>query len=230
MIKNKYKGLPDLGLAKTMKQKTKLVTWIASNCKYSSGAKIRMNLVNKMVESGIKMDLRGACFPENPPAPPKNDKELLEFIGSSKFYLAFENSYHCKDYITEKVYRNALLSGSVPVVWGSKKEDYEAVLPKHSFIFLEDHASNFTNLKSYLNYLDRNDTAYGEYLNWRLLDPSQLYGHKVFTGRCSLCRQLQDGSLSKKNKLRRRESNWIHKWYYESEDAECWNKTEHKYL
>ena len=230
MIKNKHKGSPDLGLAQTLKQKTKLVSWIASNCKYSRGAKVRMNLVNKMVESGIKMDLRGACFPGNPPAPSRNDKDLLEFLGSSKFYLAFENSYHCKDYITEKVYRNALLSGSVPIVWGSKKEDYEAVLPRHSFIFLEDFASNFTNLRNYLNYLDRNEKAYAEYLNWRLLDPSQLYGHNVFTGRCSLCRQLQDRSFLEKNKLRASSSNWIHKWYYESEDAECWNKAEQKYL
>ena len=228
-IKNKYKRSPDLGIAQTLKQKTKLVSWIASNCKYSNGAKTRMNIVNKMVESGIKMDLRGSCFPKNLPAPPRNDKDLLEFLGRSKFYLAFENSYHCKDYITEKVYRNAFLSGSVPVVWGSKKEDYEAVMPKRSFIFLEDYASNFTKLRNYLDFLDRNDTAYGEYLTWRLLDPSQLHGHKLSTGRCSLCRRLEGGSYREKGKIKARSSSWIHEWFYESEDAECWNKAKHKY-
>ena len=101
-IKNKYKRSPDLGIAQTLKQKTKLVSWIASNCKYSNGAKTRMNIVNKMVESGIKMDLRGSCFPKNLPAPPRNDKDLLEFLGRSKFYLAFENSYHCKDESLQK--------------------------------------------------------------------------------------------------------------------------------
>ena len=64
------------------------------------------------------MDLRGVCFPRNPPAPPRNSKEMQEFLAASKFYLAFENSYHCKDYITEKVYKNAFFSGSVPIVWG----------------------------------------------------------------------------------------------------------------
>ena len=78
-----------------------------------------MKFVNKMVESGIKIDLRGACFPGNPPAPQKGSKEMLEFLAASKFYLAFENSYLCKDYITEKVYRNAFLSGTVPIVCSS---------------------------------------------------------------------------------------------------------------
>jgi len=194
---------------------------------YTKGAKTRMNLVNKMVELGIKIDLRGSCFPGNPPAPRKDSKELLEFLAASKFYLAFENSYHCKDYITEKVYRNAFLSGSVPIVWGSKKEDYEAVLPRRSFIFLEDYASNFTKLNIYLNYLDRNDTAYAAYLNWRLKDRNQLYGSNLSTGLCSLCKRLNDENYVEKSKLKVRDSDWIHKWYYESEDSECWNKTEH---
>ena len=152
---------------------------------------------------------------------------MQEFLTASKFYLAFENSYHCKDYITEKVYRNAFLSGPVPIVWGSKKEDYEAVLPKHSFIFLEDYASNFTKLRSYLNYLDQNDTAYGEYLNWRLVDNKKLYGNNISTGFCSLCKRLNDIDYIEKSRLKPKSSNWIHKWYYESEDAEFWNKTKH---
>ena len=228
MIKQKFKGSADNGLSQTLKQKTKLVSLIVSNCGATKGAKTRLDLVKKMVESGIKIDLRGACFPKNPPAPPRNSKEMQEFLGASKFYLAFENSYHCKDYITEKVYKRSFFNGSVPIVWGSKKEDYEAVLPKHSFIFLEDFASNFTELSIYLSYLDRNDTAYAEYFNWRLLDPSQLYGYKISTGLCSLCKKIVDASYTENNKHGQvRSFDWIHKWYYESEDAKCWNKTEH---
>ena len=230
-IRKTFIGSPDYGLSQMLKHKSKLVSWITSNCGYTKGAKTRLNLVNKMIESGIKIDLRGACYPKNPPAPPRNSKEMQEFLAASKFYLAFENSYHCKDYITEKVYRNAFLRGSVPIVWGSKKEDYEAVLPKHSFIFLEDYASNFTELSIYLNYLDQNNTAYAELLNWRLLDPSQLYGYKLSTGLCSLCQRLTDVNYSENNKLKPvRSIDWIHKWYYESEDAKCWNKTEHMHL
>ena len=118
-IKKKFNNHRDYGISETMKKKTKLVSWITSNCKYTKGAKTRMKFVNKMVESGIKIDLRGACFPGNPPAPQKGSKEMLEFLAASKFYLAFENSYLCKDYITEKVYRNAFLSGTVPIVCSS---------------------------------------------------------------------------------------------------------------
>ena len=39
-------------------------------------------------------------------------------ISRHKFYLAFENSIHCNDYISEKFWRNALSSGAVPVVYG----------------------------------------------------------------------------------------------------------------
>ena len=79
-----------------------------------------------------------------------------------------------------------------------------------------------------MNYLDRNDTAYAEYLNWRLLDPSQLYGYKISAGLCSLCKKLVDYNYTENNiHEQARNCDWIHKWYYESEDAECWNKTEH---
>ena len=102
MIKKKFNNHEDYGISETLKKKTKLVSWITSNCGYTEGAKTRMNLVTKMVEQGIKIDLRGACFPKNPKAPQKGSKEMQEFLTASKFYLAFENSYHCKDYITEK--------------------------------------------------------------------------------------------------------------------------------
>ena len=39
-------------------------------------------------------------------------------ISHHKFYLAFGNSIHCNDYISEKFWRNALSSGAVPVVYG----------------------------------------------------------------------------------------------------------------
>ena len=40
------------------------------------------------------------------------------FIAKHKFYLAFENSLHCNDYISEKFWRNALGNGAVPIVYG----------------------------------------------------------------------------------------------------------------
>ena len=192
-LKKKYNNHEDYGILETLKKKTKLLSWITSNCGYTEGSKTRVNIVTKMVESGIKIELRGACFPKNPPAPKKGSKEMQEFLRASKFYLAFENSYHCKDYITEKLYKNGFLAGTVPIVWGASKADYEAVTPPNSCIFVDDFAGNLTRLASYLDYLDRNDTAYREYLQWRTMDADQMYGHGQVIGDCRLCQRLVAG-------------------------------------
>lgn len=81
-----------------------------------------------------------------------------------KFYLAFENSLHT-DYITEKLWRNALLSGAVPVVLGPPRENYELFLPADAFIHVKDF-SGPRALAAYLKHLDRNHSLYQRYLNW----------------------------------------------------------------
>ena len=83
-----------------------------------------------------------------------------------KFYFSFENTLHCKDYISEKLWYNALYSGTVPVIFGPHKDDVEAVLPPKSYILVEDY-SDYHDLLKYLHYLDRNVSAYAEYLEWR---------------------------------------------------------------
>ena len=80
-------------------------------------------------------------------------------------------------------------AGAVPIIWGAPKEDYEAVVPPHSCIFVDDFAGNMTALADYLHYLDKNATAYREYLQWRLLDVEDMFGGDVrVTGECQLCR------------------------------------------
>ena len=83
-----------------------------------------------------------------------------------KFYLSFENSYHCKDYMSEKLWRNALYSGSVLITLGAKREDVAAVLPPKSYLHVDDFKSP-EDLVKYMRFLDKNITAYAEYLNWR---------------------------------------------------------------
>ena len=73
---------------------------------------------------------------------------------------------HCKGYITEKLWYNALYSGTVPVIFGPHKDDVAAVLPPKSYILVEDY-SDYHDLSKYLHYLDRNVSAYAEYLEWR---------------------------------------------------------------
>ena len=77
-----------------------------------------------------------------------------------------ENSIHCHDYMTEKLWLNSLYSGAVPVIFGPHRDDIAAVLPPKSYIHAEDF-SNVHKLVEYLHYLDENATAYSEYLEWR---------------------------------------------------------------
>ena len=48
-------------------------------------------------------------------------KAMRDFISSHKFFLAFENTHNCKDYITEKLYVDSLKNGAVPIVYGARK-------------------------------------------------------------------------------------------------------------
>ncbi|VDO00250.1 unnamed protein product [Rodentolepis nana] len=53
----------------------------------------------------------------------------------------------------------------VPIVLGAYKEDYENVLPPHSYINVDDFDS-IQELAEYLQFLDKNDTAYAQYFAW----------------------------------------------------------------
>ena len=77
-----------------------------------------------------------------------------------------ENAIHCRDYMTEKLWFTSLYSGAVPVIFGPHRDDIAAVLPPKSYIHVEDFP-NVQKLVDYLDYLDKNATAYAEYLEWR---------------------------------------------------------------
>jgi len=137
--------------------------WLVSECKGKQGAQLRMNYVNEMMKTVPKLKRYGKCFNNSQHVARTRLRILLQ---SYKFYLAFENSLHCKDYVTEKFFENAILNNVVPVVWGTRKEDYLRIAPPHSFIHAEDFSSP-AELSKYLLYLDTNDTAYREYFRWR---------------------------------------------------------------
>ena len=79
-----------------------------------------------------------------------------------KFYLVFENSL-CSEYITEKLWR-PMQQTVVPIVLGGA--DYEKYLTKHSYINVKDFKSPY-ELAKYLKVLDKNDTLYNEYFDWK---------------------------------------------------------------
>ncbi|XP_039261552.2 4-galactosyl-N-acetylglucosaminide 3-alpha-L-fucosyltransferase FUT6-like isoform X1 [Styela clava] len=165
-----------------LRVKTNHTIAIISNCMFSPAARIRIKIITEMSEYGLRIDKFGSCF--------NNTLERashLEILKTYKFYLAFENSYHCKDYITEKFFKIGLQNGVVPVVWGPKRDDYNRVAPPNSFIHVDDFSS-LQELVSYLDFLDNNDEEYLKYFGWYLLPGEDMPNYGRQTAYCQICR------------------------------------------
>lgn len=169
-----------------LETKSKMAVWFVSNCYGMHGATQRMLYAKQLVDAGLKLDKFGKCFHS------LYNGKILDRVHEYKFYLSFENSIHCPDYISEKFWRNGLSSGLVPIVWGPTKSDVEAVAPLNSFIHTEDFKSP-KHLVEYLNYLDTNHTAYMEYHKWRFLELKDVPYEDIARGHqssfCRLCKR-----------------------------------------
>ncbi|XP_029296013.1 alpha-(1,3)-fucosyltransferase 7-like [Cottoperca gobio] len=95
---------------------------------------------------------------------PLSNKKLLPTISKCIFYLSFENS-EAKDYISEKLWRNAFQAGAIPVVLGPSRADYEALAPPGSFIHVADFKST-ADLAAHLKHVAADRWAYEEYFQW----------------------------------------------------------------
>ena len=116
-----------------------------------------------------------------------------------KFYLAFENAYHCTDYVSEKFWRNSFGNSLIPIVYGPHPADVAAIAPPNSYI----HAELFETpeeLVGYVDFLDSNNTAYLDYHQWRTLYPLKATTEKMNTlqnmgnddrAMCELCRLIR---------------------------------------
>lgn len=98
--------------------------------------------------------------------------EKQNAIRWSKFHLALDHVSQ-NGYMSEKVWQ-ALRAGTVPIYYGAPEAPF--FLPPESTIFM-NRFDSYDSLIDYLLYLDANDTAYQEYMNWRqqLHDPTQPY-------------------------------------------------------
>ena len=120
-----------------------------------------MAFADELVERGLPVHRFGRCFDNRE----ELDQMPHDISQSYKFYLAFENTYHCRDYLTEKFWFNSIMANRVPVVWGPSKEDVAKLAPPNSFIHAEDF-ENADQLTRYLLYLHDNTTAYRQYFKW----------------------------------------------------------------
>ncbi|KAK7124182.1 hypothetical protein R3I94_018516 [Phoxinus phoxinus] len=135
--------------------KNKLVCWIVSNW---NSFHERSKYYAELTEH-ISIETYGHHFNRR-----ISDQDYSDVVSSCKFYLSFENSIH-KDYITEKLY-NPLSLGTVPVVLGPPRQNYEEFIPGSAFIHVHDFNSP-KELAEHLKLLDQNDDLYRQYFTWR---------------------------------------------------------------
>jgi len=223
-IKKTPTPMPDIS------KKTKMSVWFAKDCAITAGAKLRLKLIKDLVSKGLEVGGNSKCLNSAAKDVFMTMTNMFDIIASHKFYLAFENSYHCSNYITEKVWLNAFYVGTVPVVWGASKEDYMRMAPKKSFIHYEDF-NNSQELVDYLKYLDKNDIAYMEYFEWRKSYPCDYPLYEVhdeeypfsteseytvfYNTNCNLCKMLQ------KVTVKPRTISSLKNYWFDGETEEC---------
>lgn len=221
-------GTDDRGIGKIVARKKGIAAWVVSNCWATPGAKVRTKLVEELVDHGLDVDRRGSCFGK------RVQGDVREFIADYKFYLAFENSRHCNDYITEKLTVNSLMSGAVPVVFGARRQQVEQLVPPGSFIHVDDFPTT-RHLVDHLRYLDTNATAYRELLEWRLLRHQDMPSYAREANFCQLCRTLHGINVDNlfNTDYERRYADKplfghypmrvasVNEWYYGTEDKDC---------
>jgi hypothetical protein len=157
-------------LAKPNVDAPNLITWAVSNCRSKRMDYYRLLDESMTEEERNRSTLFGKCFNRlNPCGSSKTQGSqedpacFVRLMKTHKFYLAFENSRY-RDYISEKITK-AYNFGMIPIVWGGKsKLDYERLLPKNSFIHVDDFETP-SKLMEYIRYLDHNDTAFLEYFS-----------------------------------------------------------------
>ncbi|XP_034015589.1 alpha-(1,3)-fucosyltransferase 9-like [Thalassophryne amazonica] len=139
----------------TLPKKDKLVCWIVSNWNQNHH---RVKYFNEL-KTHVQIHAYGGAFGKR-----ISGDDFLLTISSCKFYLSFENSIH-RDYITEKLY-NPLTVGTVPVVLGPNRQNYENFIQGDAFIHVDDFKSP-KELADYLLLLDKNQEMYLRYFEWR---------------------------------------------------------------
>jgi len=176
-VPTKQKGLGGRGLAAVF----------ISNC---SARNKRLEYLKELMKY-TKIDSFGMCahnsevFEEDEDA--NSWKTKMNTIRKYKFTIAFENS-NDRDYVTEKFFQ-PLEAGSVPVFYGTS--NIADFAPPHSYIDANDFESP-KELAEYLEFLDKNDREYEEYLAWKKTGFGENLSHLIEIRKLnSICQLLQ---------------------------------------
>ncbi|XP_004648792.1 galactoside 3(4)-L-fucosyltransferase-like [Octodon degus] len=159
--------------------KTGLVAWAVSNWREGSA---RVRYYNQL-RLHLPVDVYGKG---HRPLPRQG---MQQHLAQYKFYLAFENSQH-PDYITEKLWKNALQAPAVPVVLGPSRSNYERFLPPDAFIHVDDFPSPQV-LAQHLLALDKDDARYLRFFRWR--ETLRVVSGSWALAFCKACWRLQEG-------------------------------------
>ena len=128
----------------------KMAVAVISNC-----YKPRMNYIREL-KKYISVDVFGGCG--------QPCGKCFDYFPKYKFFLSFENCL-CKDYVTEKFYRNALTHQLVPVAMNKANLSNDHVAPPGSYI----NALEFRNAKELADYMitvSSNSTLYNSFFKW----------------------------------------------------------------
>jgi glycoprotein 3-alpha-L-fucosyltransferase len=131
------------------------ILWIVSNCH----ARSRRNELARKLNTSFPIDQFGQCSAN------KITDRIEDLLVKYKFYLAFENA-QCEDYITEKLFYNSLIHGSIPIVLGASPNNYQNLLPMKSFIHIEQY-QNLSQLGVHLKDITERIDLFQSYHQWR---------------------------------------------------------------
>ena len=164
-------------------KRSKMAAAVLRNCK-----KDRLHYIQEL-QKYMEVDIYGGCGAHCPSG--TSCFALLQ--EKYKFYLSFENSI-CKDYVTEKLYRNALMHNMLPVVINGGDMSNPTVAPPGCCI----KASDFKGAKELAEYIKKvasNSTLYNSYFKWHSKYAVQEEARVDVL--CRACHKLYTDSMTK---------------------------------
>ena len=172
LFREKYTNDPNFFARGLNKPKKGLALWIVSHCSTSSKREKYILELQKYMQ----VDVYGSCNSrsircDNYKSKGEKDACMKDMFNSYKFYLSFENS-NCDHYITEKYwqfyYEKYFFDVNiVPIVRGASINHYGGTTFGHKTHIHVDSFDSPESLADYIHYLDRNNTAYLEYFEWK---------------------------------------------------------------